>query len=150
PERRRVYSNLGFETLGEHVAGAVNTSLDRWLHSAVVDPLEMHSLTLHGSAAEGITGNITDLLALGTEMLAPTLISSPLAEEARTVQFPGLKGVLPGFGRQDPNDWGLGLEIRGHKSPHWTAPDASPGTFGHFGRAGSFLWVDPDSDLTAA
>ena len=32
--------------------------------------------------------------------------------EATTVQFPGLDGVLPGYGVQRPNDWGLGFEIR--------------------------------------
>ena len=34
--------------------------------------------------------------------------------------FPGLTGVLPGYGHQKPNDWGLGFEIRDAKSPHWT------------------------------
>ena len=63
------------------------------------------------------------------------------------VAFPGLDGVLPGFGRQQPNDWGLGCEIRDHKAPHWTAPDNSPATFGHFGQSGSFLWVDPAAQL---
>lgn len=150
PERRRVYSNLGFEVLGDHVAEAVGMDLDDWLRTAVVEPLELHTLTLCGSAAYGITGGIKDLLALGLEMLVPTLISAELAEEARTVQFSELEGVLPGFGRQDRNDWGLGLEIRGDKSPHWTSPDASPATFGAFGRAGSFVWVDPEADLTAA
>src|SRR3546814_6577711 len=28
-------------------------------------------------------------------------------------------------------------------TPHWTPPAASPETFGHFGQAGCFLWVDP-------
>ena len=58
--------------------------------------------------------------------------------------FPGLRGVLPGFGVQDPNDWGLGPEIRGSKAPHWTGAGNAPGTYGHFGGSGTFLWVDPD------
>jgi CubicO group peptidase (beta-lactamase class C family) len=66
---------------------------------------------------------------------------------ATGVAFPGLVGVLPGFGHQDPNDWGLGVEVRGRKSPHWTATTGSPRTFGHFGRAGGFVWVDPDAGL---
>ena len=56
--------------------------------------------------------------------------------------FPGLDGFVPGYGRHRPCDWGLGFEIRGHKSPHWTAPSASPETFGHFGQSGTFLWID--------
>ena len=59
-------------------------------------------------------------------------------------------GILPGFGRQEPNDWGLGFELRDAKSPHWTGTDNSPGTFGHFGASGTFLWVDPEADLACA
>ena len=62
------------------------------------------------------------------------------------VQFPELDGVLPGFGMQRPCPWGLGVEIRGHKTPHWTGLNNSPTTFGHFGGSGSFLWVDPEID----
>ena len=68
----------------------------------------------------------------------------------RTVAFPGLDGVVPGFGRQQPNDWGLGFELRDGKSPHWTGGRNSPRTFGHFGRSGTFLWVDPDAGLACA
>ncbi len=37
--------------------------------------------------------------------------------------------------------------MRGDKSPHWTAPDASPATWGHFGRSGTFAWWDPGADV---
>ena len=47
----------------------------------------------------------------------------------------------------EPNDWGLGLELRDGKHPHWTGAHNSPGTFGHFGRSGTFLWVDPERRL---
>ena len=53
-------------------------------------------------------GSLDDLLALGRELLAPTLVAPETLAEATSVQFPGLVGVLPGFGRQEPNDWGLG------------------------------------------
>jgi CubicO group peptidase (beta-lactamase class C family) len=62
------------------------------------------------------------------------------------VQFAGLSGVLPGFGRWDPNDWGLGFELKDAKQPHWTGSRNSPRTFGHFGGSGTFLWVDPELD----
>jgi CubicO group peptidase (beta-lactamase class C family) len=58
--------------------------------------------------------------------------------------------VLPGFGRQEPNDWGLGFELRDRKSPHWTGRANSERTFGHFGRSGTFLWVDPDAGVALA
>ncbi|MGH3672729.1 MAG: serine hydrolase, partial [Pseudonocardiaceae bacterium] len=60
---------------------------------------------------------------------------------------PGLDGVLPGYGMQRPNDWGLGFELKDHKSPHWTGSRNSARTFGHFGQSGTFLWVDPAADL---
>jgi CubicO group peptidase (beta-lactamase class C family) len=88
-----------------------------------------------------------DLARFAAELQAPTLVHRATLDDAVTVAFPGLDGILPGFGRQSPNDWGLGVEIRGHKSPHWTATTGSPRTFGHFGQSGSFLWVDPDADL---
>jgi CubicO group peptidase (beta-lactamase class C family) len=73
----------------------------------------------------------------------PLWYTPPGGAAPPTPTYAGLDGLLPGFGRQDPNAWGLGVEIRGHKSPHWTSPHNAPATFGHFGQSGSFLWVDP-------
>lgn len=150
PERRRVYSNIGFDTLADHIARRLGTSFAQWTRSAVIEPLELESTTMDGSPAYSATGSTMDVLALGIEMLHPTLISPALGDEARRVAFPGLSGILPGFGRQLNNDWGLGYEIRADKTPHWTAPEANPATFGHFGQSGSFVWVDPDARLVAA
>jgi len=74
-------------------------------------------------------------------------VSTEMHSEATSVQFPGLTGVLPGFGVQRPNDWGLGFEIRDAKSPHWTGSANSARSYGHFGQSGTFIWVDPDRDL---
>jgi CubicO group peptidase (beta-lactamase class C family) len=71
-------------------------------------------------------------------------------DEATTVQFPGLSGVIPGVGRFDPNDWGLGFELRDRKPGHWTGNRVSERTFGHFGGGGTFLWVDPERELALA
>jgi CubicO group peptidase (beta-lactamase class C family) len=86
---------------------------------------------------------VVDLLTLCGEWLAPTLISPATMASAVAAWWPDLGGVLPGFGRQDPNPWGLGFELKGAKAPHWTGSANSPATFGHFGRSGTFLWVDP-------
>lgn len=150
PGVRRIYSNTGFEILGEHVADAVGTDLSDWMEEVVVAPLGLDDIEVDGSPAAGYRASIRDLLAVGRELLAPTLISPDLHREATSVQFPGLAGILPGYGRQKPNDWGLGLEIRDGKSPHWTGLRSSPRTVGHFGQAGSFLWADPDAGLAAA
>lgn len=149
-ERRRVYSNVGFDLLGELVAERVGLPFAEHLALEVTEPLGMTSTRLDGSPARDGHGTVSDLLAFGRELLAPTLLDDDLAQEAAAVQFPGLDGVLPGFGRQSPNDWGLGFEIRGDKSPHWTGSSQSAATFGHFGQSGSFLWVDRAAGVACA
>lgn len=150
PGRRRIYSNAGFDLLGELVIERSHEPFEEHAARAIFTPLQMTSSAITGSAAAGAVGSIDDLLKLGRELLAPTLISHDLLKEATSVAFPGLTGVLPGFGRCDPNDWGLGFEIRDRKDPHWTGQTNSPGAFGHFGQKGSFLWVDPAIGLACA
>ena len=89
-------------------------------------------------------------LRLGQELLEPTVIARETLAEATSVQFPGLAGIVPGIGRMDPCDWGLGPELRDGKAPHWTPTTSSGGTFGHFGGAGTFLWVDPEAGVACA
>src|SRR5690606_36177504 len=147
---RRIYSNSGFDVLAAHLEDATGRDLTDWLEETVISALDLVDLEVDGSAAAGFRGSVRDLLAIGRELLAPTLIPEELWREATSVQFPGLDGILPGYGRQRPNDWGLGFEIRDGKDPHWTGSASSPRTFGHFGQAGTFLWVDPEAGLTAA
>jgi CubicO group peptidase (beta-lactamase class C family) len=146
PGKRRIYSNTGFERLAAHVEAAAEIPFPEYLHAAVFEPLGMTS-ELRGSPASGVHGTLDDALRLARELLRPTLVAPETLAEAATVQFPGLGGVLPGLGRFDPNDWGLGFELKNAKRPHWTGARNSPRTFGHFGGAGTFLWVDPDADL---
>src|SRR5437016_12858456 len=149
PGRRRIYSNVGFEALADHIAERAEMSFDDYLVAGVLQPLGMHA-ELRGSPAADLRGSLDDLLVLARELQHPTLVAPETLAEATTVQFPGLAGVLPEFGRFDPNDWGLGFELRDAKSPHWTGARNSPLTFGHFGRSGSFLWVDPARELALA
>src|SRR2546429_527104 len=116
---------------------------------AALEPLDL-AARLDGSPASGLRGTLGDLARVGQELLAPTLVAPETLDEATTVQFPGLVGVLPGFGRMEPNDWGLGFELRDAKEPHWTGRRNSPRTFGHFGRTGTFLWIDPEARLALA
>lgn len=150
PGTRRIYSNTGFEKLGAVVAERTGRAFGRFLHQQVLLPLGMHDTTLEGSPAADASGTVTDLLVFARELLDPTLIDPDLAADATSPQFPELDGVLPGFGRQTPNPWGLGLEIRDGKAPHWTGTRNSPETFGHFGMSGSFLWVDPAHGIATA
>jgi CubicO group peptidase (beta-lactamase class C family) len=150
PGRRRIYSNRGIELAAQHLAAASGMSFDEYAAEAVMRPLGMRSTSIPGSPASGGQGPLPDLLRLGSELLAPTLVTPETLDLATSVAFPGLVGVLPGFGRQDPNDWGLGVEIRNGKNPHWTGRLNSARTFGHFGQSGAFLWVDPDAGLALA
>jgi CubicO group peptidase (beta-lactamase class C family) len=146
PGRRRIYSNQGYEVLAALLEERAEMPFAAYLEQAVLAPLGLGA-TLRGSPAWGLAGSLRDLLALGVELLEPTLLARETLDEATSVAFPGLVGVLPGFGRQERNDWGLGFELRDGKSPHWTGARNSPATFGHFGAAGTFLWVDPEVRL---
>ena len=150
PGTRRMYSNYGFAVLAETVEGESGIEFGRYLTEAVCEPLRMGSTRLDGGASTagyGGTSTVRDLAAFAGELLRPALVSGQMHDDATTVQFPGLDGVLPGYGVQRPNDWGLGFEIRDSKSPHWTGSRNSARTFGHFGQAGGFIWADPDAEL---
>jgi CubicO group peptidase (beta-lactamase class C family) len=149
PGRRRIYSNYGIELAAALVAERSGMPFAEYFQASVVEPLALTG-GLHGSAAWGYRGPLDDLLKLGRELLAPTLVARETLDEATAVHFPGLAGVLPGWGRMEPNDWGLTFELRDHKSPHWTSPSNSSRTFGHFGAAGTFLWVDPELGVACA
>lgn len=147
PGRRRIYSNRGFELLAERVAERTGRPFADVLAERVGTPLGLSATALDGSPASGARGPLLDLASLAGALLRRTVLPPDLMAAATSVAFPGLSGVLPGFGRQEPCDWGLGFELRDGKSPHWTGAANSPATFGHFGRSGSFLWVDPVADL---
>jgi CubicO group peptidase (beta-lactamase class C family) len=149
PARTRIYSNTGYEVLAETLAQHARMPFTDYLTDGVVTPLAMTGTSLppDSSPASGALGPLRDLLSLATELLAPRLIAPGTLAAATTVVFPGLAGVLPGWGRFDACDWGLGFEVKGAKAPHWTGSRTSAATFGHFGRAGGFLWVDPVAEV---
>ena len=143
---RRIYSNAGFDALGALLESRDGRPFAVALSDRVLAPLGMADTELRERPSQGLHGPLVDMVALARELLRPTLIGDALASEATSVAFAGLKGVLPGVGSFDPLDWGLGFEIRDAKQPHWTGSRNSPTTFGHFGGAGTFLWVDPTID----
>ena len=150
PGQQRIYSNRGFEVLGALVAERTGMAFADYLTDGVLSPLGMAATQLEGTPAAGLVGPLDDLARLARELLEPTLVSPTTLKTATSVAFPGVGGVLPGFGRRHPLDWGLGFEVRSTKSPHWTGTHNAAATFGHFGRSGSFLWVDPDAGLACA
>lgn len=147
PGMRRIYSNAGFDLVAQLMEVASGFTMAEYLAAGVFEPLAMTSTTLWGRAAHEARGTARDLGRWAAELLAPALFHPDTRDAATSVQFPELDGVLPGFGLQKPNPWGLGVEIAAQKTPHWTAPGNSPATFGHFGRSGGFLWIDPAAEL---
>jgi CubicO group peptidase (beta-lactamase class C family) len=158
PGTRRIYSNLGFRVLAEVVADAVGTTFGAWLESSVLDPLDMPATRLaarrglDGDPAAGAVSTLDDLERLARCLLdrGGPVVGPELFAAAIGVQFPGLAGLVPGVGRFDPCDWGLGFELHDGKRPHWMGDRRSTAAFGHFGASGCFLWVDPDAELACA
>lgn len=144
PERRRMYGNYGIEVAAEHLAAAARMPFAEYLSAGVLEPLGMSTTQLRGSPAYDIWSSVEDYSRFMSEAAHPQLISAATAAQVTRPQFPGLAGIVPGVGRFDNCPWGLGFEIRGDKSPHWTGARNSTATFGHFGGAGTMAWVDPE------
>lgn len=147
PGSRRIYSNLAFDRLGELVATRTGMPFEAVLSQWILEPLGMTGSMLVDRPSEGLHGTLDDLTALAGELLRPTRLPPEVVDRATTVAFPGLAGVVPGVGRFDDCAWGLGFEIHAAKDPHWMGSRNSPATFGHFGGAGTFLWIDPVADM---
>ncbi|HEY8060165.1 MAG TPA: serine hydrolase domain-containing protein [Acidimicrobiales bacterium] len=148
PGRRRIYSNAGYEVLAEAITEATGIDFATYAAEAVLQPLGMDGTVIAGSPAAGWEAPATDVLALLDQIRRPTILAAETVARATAVAFPGLAGVLPGVGRFDPLDWGLGFEVRDGKAPHWTGTANSPRTVGHFGGRGTFAWDDPDAEIT--
>lgn len=146
PERRRTYGNLAFELVADHVAAASGMPFADYLSVGVFEPLAMTSSSLDGSPATQVHSTVDDVARFLAETVTPVLVTAETAAEARRVQWPDLGGIVPGVGRFETCPWGLGFEIRGDKSPHWTSRANSHATYGHFGGAGTMTWVDPAID----
>ena len=150
PGRRRIYSNWGFEVASELVEQRRGRPFAEVLEERLAGPLGMNSTTLDGSPAHAMRSTTTDLARFVTELVRPSLLDPATHAGLLDLAFAELDGVLPGYGRQRPNGFSLGLEVRGTKDPHWAGTRLSPATVGHFGRSGSLLWADPVRGLGLA
>ncbi len=142
PGKRRIYSNTGIELAADAVAAAARMPFDQYLVEAVFEPLGMAGSELRGSPAHQVWSTVDDLVRFAVELARPRLVSPATAAIATAPVFPHLSGVVPGIGRFTTCSWGLGMEIHGDKQPHWMGATNSQQAFGHFGGAGTLLWVD--------
>ena len=150
PGVRRVYSNWGYEVAAAHTAQRTGRDFAALMRDHVTGPLGMDATALDGSPAWAVTSTSDDLARFARELLAPAALPVDAHALLITPTFGALDGVLPGYGRQRPNGWTLGLEVRGAKDPHWSGPRLSARTVGHFGRSGSLVWADPDAGVALA
>lgn len=148
PGRRRIYSNVGFVELAGHVARNAEMVFAEYVRAAVCEPLGLE-LDPNGDPGSGMHADLDDVLVLARELLEPTLLAAETLAEMTSVQFPGLTGVLPDYGRFEPLDWGLGVQLN-TPQPSWMGSRVSGRAYGHFGGSGTFLWVDPERDLACA
>lgn len=146
---RRIYSSAGYEILAEHVERTTGIDFPEYLRQAVFEPLGMRDSVLEGGAGHGARASLSNMRAFAAELLSPTLLSAATLAEARSNQFGDLRGVVPGYGMQKPCPWGLGFEIKGEKHPHWTGDGMPAETVGHFGMAGTYLWVAGEYAMVA-
>src|SRR5919106_3295737 len=142
PGRRRIYSNEGFRVLAAHLETAAEMPFADYVRAAVCEPLAI-GLDPRGDPGSGMHASLEDLLILGRQFFDPTLVAEETLAEMTSVQFPGLSGVLPDWGRFDPLDWGLGVQLN-TRPPSWMGERTSTRAFGHFGGSGTFLSVDPE------
>ena len=148
PGKRRIYSNEGFRVLAEHLERQAEMPFATYVREAICAPLGL-GLDPSGDPGSGMHGSLADVLAIGAELLEPTLVARETLDEMTQVQFPGLRGVLPDYGRFDPLDWGLGVQLN-TRPPSWMGARTSVRAFGHFGGSGTFLWIDPAAGVACA
>ncbi|MFK8023877.1 MAG: serine hydrolase domain-containing protein [Ilumatobacter sp.] len=148
PERRRMYGNHGIEVAATHLARAAAMPFDEYLDLGVLQPLGMRPTHVRGSPAYELWSTVDDMVAFLAETQDPQLITADTAASAVRPHFPTLGGIVPGVGRFETCPWGLGFEVRGDKSPHWTGDRNSAATYGHFGGAGTMMWSDPVPSLS--
>lgn len=157
PRTKRIYSNSGFELLAASLEVATGFSFKDYLSEVLFEVAGMDTAVISGDlwpnagsrgAAAGVLGSLKDLFALARALIFGTpFVDVDLLKLAKAPYLPELSGILPGFGEMTRNYWGLGIEVKGDKFPHWTSRLNSPTTFGHFGAAGTFLWIDPERNL---
>ncbi|SQG65080.1 Beta-lactamase transpeptidase-like protein [Corynebacterium renale] len=144
---RRIYSSAGYEILADLVAAETGFSFPDYLYEGVFAPLGMNSTQLRGSAGHGAVSTCRDLAAFVTEVMDPKLLHPDTVAEALTNQYGDVRGLVPGYGMKNPCQWGLGFEIHGAKKPHWLGENMPASTVGHFGMAGTYVWIVPESKI---
>lgn len=109
--------------------------------------------------AEGALGLVRAFAGYTSQTNAPrdtgsdpprAFLSDALRREAVSNQTDDLPGGYGGRFDYPRAPWGLGVDLRGDKKPHWTPPNASARTFGHAGASGCVVWHNPEKNIAWA
>ncbi len=138
--QRRIYSTYGYDLLVKRIVKE-RPPLE-WLNDRLLAPVGMNDVTDAGSVTAGLRGSLASAEALATTWLRGDLLSPDTFKRMRTAYLPELNGVVPGFGSFSPCPWALGPEVKGTKD-HWMGSEWPATSYGHFGKSGALLLVDP-------
>jgi CubicO group peptidase (beta-lactamase class C family) len=75
------------------------------------------------------------------------LLASETVDEMLATQFGELPGGVEAVTLWDACPWGLGLDVRGTREPHWTGDALTPTANTHFGSSGTLAWIDRERGL---
>ena len=154
--QRRIYSNLGYELLAFDLEIQSQMPFHDYLREAILDPVRMtesfidlgaHGLGYPFGASAGIVSSANDMSLFLAELINGHVVDQSFKDPAFVSRGEKLPGIVPGFGYFEDNAWGMGFEVKASKNRHWTGTLNSSSTFGHFGRSGTFFWVDPIEQL---
>ncbi|HEY1480878.1 MAG TPA: serine hydrolase domain-containing protein [Gaiellales bacterium] len=98
------------------------------------------------ASARGYGGFLTCLLAGGRARGGALLARETVADMLST-QFGALPGTVAGVASWDACTWGLGLDVRGTREPHWTGSALAASANTHFGSSGTLAWIDRERGI---
>jgi CubicO group peptidase (beta-lactamase class C family) len=75
------------------------------------------------------------------------LLAPETVDDMLSTQFGELPGGVEVVALWDACPWGLGLDVRGTREPHWTGDALSPSANTHFGSSGTLAWIDRERGL---
>jgi CubicO group peptidase (beta-lactamase class C family) len=99
------------------------------------------------ATATGYASFLRCLLAGGRASDGRALLAPETVDEMLATQFGELPGGVEAVTLWDACPWGLGLDVRGTREPHWTGDALTPSANTHFGSSGTLAWIDRERGL---
>lgn len=98
------------------------------------------------ATVRGIVPFLRAFLQQGVAQGRPWLRRETVAAMMRP-QVSGIPGRVGVLYEWPAVEWGLGWDVKGSKTPHWSGTLTSPQTISHEGYAGTLVWADPTREL---